>query len=191
MFAAQESKTISTSPRRPLTRRGFTLAELVIAVGMTAMITTALLILSASTGRSLAEMVNYVDLDHYNRVALDSLTRELRQVRYLTSYNSNSFTFSDKDGIDLTYTYSPASRTLVRTKNGQTQRLLDQCDRFNFAIYQRNPLSNRYDLISISAITNCKVITVAWSCSRSLFGRKANNEQSQTAKIVIRNKKEL
>src|SRR5262245_12571540 len=109
MFAAPEFKITSTSQRRPRPRRGFTLAELVIAVGMTAMITTALLILSASTGRSLAEMVNYVDLDHYNRVALDSLTRELRQVRYLTTYNSNSFTFSDKDGIDLTYTYSPAA----------------------------------------------------------------------------------
>ena len=162
-----------------------------MGVAMTAMLTTALLILSSSTGRSLAEMVNYVDLDHYNRLALDNMTRELRQVRDLTSYSIISVTCTDKDGLDLNYTYSPVNRTLTRTKNGRATVLLEQCDRFNFAIYQRTPLAKKYDLIPASSLANCKVIAVSWSCSRTLFGRKVNTEQGQTAKIVVRNKKEL
>src|SRR6266498_4739275 len=109
MFAAPEFKITSIESRTRANRSGMTVLELVFAVGLTGIAATALLILSVSTGRSLAEMVNYVDLDHYNRVALDKLTRELRQVRYLVSVanNKKSVTFSDKDGLDVTYTYSP------------------------------------------------------------------------------------
>src|SRR6185436_14357189 len=188
MFAALECKTTSIKRQRRFHQRsGLSLVELVIGVGLTGIAATALLILSSSTGRSLAELANYVDLDHYNRVALDNLTRELRQVRYLNTYSSNSVTCTDKDGSQLSYVYSPIDRTLTRTKAGFSTRLLEQCDRLNFSIYQRTPQSNRYDLIGTSAITNCKVITVTWSCSRSMFGRKVNTEQGQTARIVIRN----
>src|SRR5204862_5894602 len=120
MFASPVSKTTSSRERSQNTRSmrfctggrpacaGVTLVEVLIGTFLTALAATALLILSASTGRSLAEMTNYVDLDHYNRVALDKLTRELRQVRYLVSVanNKKSVTFSDKDGLDVTYTYS-------------------------------------------------------------------------------------
>jgi hypothetical protein len=164
--------------------------ELVFGVALTALAATALLILSSSTGRSLAEMVNYVDLDHYNRVALDKLTRDLRQVRFLTSLSSNSVTCMDKDGTALSYVYSSGARTLTRTKGGVSSQVLSQCDGLKFAIYQRTPISGGFDLYP-TVITNCKVISVTWSCSRSLFGRKSNTEQGQAARIVIRNKKEL
>jgi len=174
-----------------------TVLELVFAVGLTGIAATALLILSVSTGRSLAEMVNYVDLDHYNRVALDKLTRDLRQVRYLDSLSTTAITFIDKDGTPLSYVYDPAGRTLKRIKNGQTQlpALLEQCDQLQFAIYQRSPVAGSFDLIPATTLANCKVVTITWSCSRKILGLRAsihaNTEQGQTAKIVIRNKKEI
>ena len=191
MFAALEFKTTSIERQRRAHCSGVTLVELVIAVGLSALAATALLILSVSTGRSLAEMVNYVDLDHYNRVALDSLTRELRQVRDINSFSVNSMTFTDKDGAPLSYVYLPAQRTLNRVKDGQSKPLLEQCDQLQFAIYQRTPIANSFDLITASKLPDCKVVTITWSCSRMIFGHKANTEQGQTAKIVIRNKNEL
>jgi hypothetical protein len=192
---------MSTSPRahsassgqawvRATERSGMTLMELVIGVLLTTLAATALLILSSNTGRCLAELTNYVDLDHYNRVALDTMTRDLRQVRYMTSFSSNAVTCVDKDGGQLSYVYSPVNRTLTQTKGGLSKQLLQQCDQFNFAIYQRTPVSNKYSLFSTTA-TNCKVISVTWSCSRTLFGRKVNKEQGQAARIVVRNKKEI
>jgi hypothetical protein len=172
-------------------RAGVTLVEFMIAAGLSGLAATALLILAMSTGRSIAEMINYVDLDHYNRLALDNLTREVRQVLLITALTSNSVSFVDKDGAAVTYDYSPSNRALTRTKAGETRTMLEQCDQLRFASYQRTPVSNRYDLIPTTAITNTKVLTVTWSCSRTLFGVRANTEQGQTAKIVIRNKKEL
>jgi Tfp pilus assembly protein PilW len=170
---------------------GATLVEFLMAVGLSGIIAGALLILAVSTGRSIAEMVNYVDLDHHNRLALDNMTREVRQVRTITALTSNSVTFLDKNGTTVRYSYSPSDRALSRISGGTTQTLIDQCDRLNFAAYQRTPASNTYNLISTSTITNTKAITVTWSCSRRTFGFRANTEQGQTAKIVIRNKKEL
>jgi hypothetical protein len=172
-------------------RAGVTLVEFLIAAGLSALVASALLILTVSTGRSLAEMFNYVDLDHHNRLALDNLTREVRQVRYITGMTSNTVSFVDKNGSPVSYAYSPSDRTLTRTQGGETRTLLEQCDRLQFACYQRTPASNKYELIPTSAITNTKVLTVTWSCSRTLLGVRANTEQGQTAKIVIRNKKEL
>lgn len=172
-------------------RAGITLTEFLIAGALSGLVATALLVLTVSTGRSLAEMFNYVDMDHHNRLALDNLTREVRQVRLITSMTSNSVSFVDKDGVPVNYTYSPTGRTLTRTRGADVRTLLAQCDRLQFASYQRTPASNKYDLIPTSAITNTKVLTVTWSCSRTMFGVRANTEQGQTAKIVIRNKKEL
>jgi hypothetical protein len=192
MFVEAEFRITSTERRLRANRSGVSIMELLVALGLTAIAATAILILSFSTGRSLAEMVNYIDLDHYNRVALDNLTRDLRQVSYITSFSPTAVTFADKDGTPLSYVYTPAKGTLECFKNGQlSKRLLDQCDRLQFAIYQRSPVSNRYDLIPTTVLTNCKVVTVTWSCSRTIFGIKANTEQGQTAKVVIRNKKEL
>jgi hypothetical protein len=179
-----------TSKRSKQARAGVTLTEFIFAAGLSGLAATALLVLAMSTGRSIAEMVNYVDMDHQNRLALDQLTREVRQVRLITAMTTNTVSFVDKNGAAVTYLYSPTDRTLTRTSAGESQTLLAQCDRLKFASYQRTPASNKYDLITTSAITNTKVLTVTWSCSRSLFGVKANTEQGQTAKIVIRNKKE-
>jgi Tfp pilus assembly protein PilW len=172
-------------------RSGVTLTEFVIAAGLSGLVASALLILAVSTGRSIAEIVNYVDMDHANRVALDTMTREMRQVRTITSLSSNAVVFVDRDGATVAYNYSPQNRALTRVQGLETKTLIDHCNSLRFGCYQRTPASNKYDLIPTSAITNTKVITITWSCSRQLFGLHSNTEQGQTAKIVIRNKKEL
>jgi Tfp pilus assembly protein PilW len=166
-----------------------TLVEMMVATALMSLAVGALLILSSSTGRSLAEMVNYVDLDHYNRVALDTMTREIRQARSLVSFSKNKLTFEEFDGTSLVYTYSPTDQALKRRRGTEPERvILEQCDDFEFGMYQRNPLAKTYKLIPTTSTATCKVITITWSCSRTLFRAKANTEQGQAAKIVLRNK---
>jgi hypothetical protein len=162
-----------------------------MAIGVTSLIVVVILILAVSTGRSFVEMVNYVDLDHNNRMALDIMSRDLRQVRGLESSSSNSLVFFDRDGQPLEYSYSPADQTLVRVKAGAKITVLENCDKLVFAVYQRTPISNTFDLYPVTATTNTKVVSVTWNCSRKMFGRTVNSEQAQSARIVIRNKKEL
>lgn len=190
MLPRVESKITSTDPRGRLARAGVSLAEFVIAMGVTAIVALALVAISVTTGRSLSEMFNYIDLDHYNRIALDTMTRDLRQVRFLSSYQTNAVSFIDQYSNTLSFVYSPTNRLLTRVSAGRTNTLLRDCDFLQFGIYQRTPRSNSWDLYTASELTNCKVVSVTWSCSRAILGLKANTEQGQTARIIIRNKKE-
>lgn len=185
-----ESRITSTEPPRTAGRSGFSLTEFVIAMALTAIVAIVLVTISLTTGRTLSEMFNYIDLDHYNRIALDTMTRDLRQVRYLSSYQTNSITFVDHNSNSLSFAYSRTNRLLTRVQGGLTNTLLRDCDFLEFGIYQRTPQSNSFALYTATELTNCKVVSIKWSCSRSLFGIKANSEQGQTARIVIRNKKE-
>jgi Tfp pilus assembly protein PilW len=195
MFAAQDCKTISTehlgaanSSRRRLSRGGYTLIEFIFAVGLTGIFVAAIVSISLTSGRSFAEMVNYVELDQNNRTAMDNLSKEIRQVNWLSSFDATHLTFIDNDGQPLTYEYSPSGRSLTRTKHGATTLLLTGCDSMNFDIYQRSPQTNSYDLIAVAEATNCKVVSITWTCSRSLLGNRANTDSAQVAKIVLRNK---
>src|SRR5688572_1089148 len=190
MFAAAECKTTFTRRQRRRSCAGLSLIELVISLFLGVMAGTAVLILSVHTGRSFAEIVNYVDLDHSSRIALDTMTRELRQVRQLTSFSPTALTFEDKDGIPLSYVYSPVDRILRRIKGTETTEILKQCDKVAFAMYQRTPLDKDYKLITTTSPATCKAITVTWNSSRTILGANISAKQSQTTKIVIRNKKE-
>jgi len=161
-----------------------------VAVALTSIFMTVMVSISLSTGRSFAEIVNYVDLDHINRLAIDNLSREIRQVKFLTSFDPARLTFVDNDNQQLTYEFSPTDRCLTRTKDDVTSLVLSDCDSLQFAMFQRTPLTNSYNLIPVTEATNCKVISITWSCSRSLFGRRANTESAQVARIVLRNKQQ-
>jgi len=189
-MSVSPASRITSIDRRRRRQSALSVAEVVVALGLTGILLIVLVTISLTTGRSLAEMFHYVDLDHYNRIALDVMTRDLRQVRYLSDYQTNSVSFVDHSSNTLTFAYSPTNRLLTRVQAGRTNTLLKDCDFLRFEIYQRTPQSNSYTLYTASQLTNCKVISVTWSCSRSLFGLKANTEQGQTARIVIRNKKE-
>jgi hypothetical protein len=87
----------------------------------------------------------------------------------------------------VTYTYSPTARTLVRTANGTTRTLLEECDQLRFSIFQRNPINGTYDYYETTdnpAIT--KIVQLSWVCSRDILGKQANTESVQSAKVVIR-----
>ena len=189
MSAAPDYKIINTRRgKRFSSQAGFTLVEFMIAVGLAALFATVLVSITLTTGRSFAEIVNYVDLDNYNRIALDNISREVRQVNFLATYDATHLNFIDNDNQPLIYEYVPASGTLTRTKNGATTLLLRGCDSMQFTLYQRSPVTNSFDLVPVTEATNCKVISITWTCSRSLLRLKANTEAAQAAKIVIRNK---
>src|SRR5262245_3128437 len=128
MLPSPGFKTTCTSRSRRARRAGLSLMELLMALGLTGILLLVIVALAIATGRSLAEMFNYVDLDHSNRIAIDVMSRDVRQVRYLSAYNTNSISFVDKDLTTLSYVYSPSARMLTRVKGGQTNTLLEDCD---------------------------------------------------------------
>jgi hypothetical protein len=174
--------------------RGIALAEMTVAIAVSAIILTALLSFTVYAAKTFAAMSNYVDLEQKSQFALDTMTSEIRQANCLTNFTTrtmangskvtNSVTFSDWDGGELTYNYT--GNVLLRQKNGINTMLLTNVDYLCFQLFQRNPKPGEWSQYDAADIATCKLISVSWICSRKILGETMNSESVQTAKIIIR-----
>ena len=183
-----------------------TLVELLMAVGISGMVFAAVSVLILFSGRSYAALANYVDLDSRSRSALDRMSKEIRQVDEVTGSGTTSLpsgqvitnrlvlsgTETNGSAYTVTYDYSPATATLVRTKEGGsypgTTTLLTGCTYLNFGMYQRVPKTNSFEQFDAADLATCKVVQLDWICSRKIFNKTANTETIESAKVVIRKK---
>ena len=174
------------------------MVEAMIATGLGTMVLAAVARLTLYGARTSVAVVNYEDLDSKSRYALDIVSREIRQANAVLSYQTNSFTLTNwAQAAAITLTWDPNAGTVTMDKTGQsTITNLTQCDRWNFAFYQRTPWVTGTNVIFYPAtnaagnldLTLCKLISMSWKCSRSILGAKINTESVQTAEIVLRNK---
>jgi hypothetical protein len=179
-------KTTSIKPHSHRRVAGFLLAETMVAVGITSLVVLVICAFSIFSGRSFAALFNYVDLDDANRIAIDQLTRDVRQANKVKNCTTNSIVLEDADGIDISYSYDAGAKTLTRAKNGVARVMLQGCDRLGFVIGQRNTVGGSYEVYPAATPATAKVVNVSWSCSRGIFRAQENTEAVQTARIVIR-----
>ena len=167
-----------------------TLVETLIATGVGSIVMAALLALFLFSARSFAALANYVDLDNKSRNALDTMSSDIRQADFLTSYQTNQLVFQTTDTTNtlaLTYFYDPVATTLTRTLGVRSTVLLTNCTSLNFGIFARNPLGGQWDTYSNGVVSNCKLVQLTWVCQRGILGgRIANTESVQSAKVVMR-----
>lgn len=185
-------KCTANKVRQP-NRQAFAMMELVFTVGISMVLFLTVTAFAMFCSRSFAALYNYVDLDDVNRVAIDQITRDVRESSRVTYYNptGTALTLVGGNGDIIAFVYNPVGRTLTRTvisPSGSSERtvLLKECDKLYFDISQRNTKTGGYDVWDAATIDTAKVINVTWVCSRSLFGHKENTESVQTARIVIR-----
>jgi len=178
-----ECKTTSTKRRKGA---AFTLVEFIVASAIGSLLVTAVASLMYFSARSYAALANYVDLDQHSRNTLDRMSMEIRQADYLFSYTTNQLIFVNGGQTNLSYTYSPNARTLVRMNGTVRETLLTECDALVFSIYARATQSNAFDQFPTTVATNAKLVKVNWMCNRKILGQKLNTESLESAKIVIR-----
>jgi prepilin-type N-terminal cleavage/methylation domain-containing protein len=176
-------------------KRGFTLPEMMMAVGVFSLSGLALMGLWLYCIRGFGAMYNYALLDQCNRQAMDQMTREVRQARQVIDCSSNSITvltanLDGSPGPQVTYMFNPIGQTLVRTStDGTTKVLLQNCNLLNFNLYTRCP-SNAVFGIFPAATSNwqqtVKVIQLSWKTSITTPTCVGTSEDVQTARIVIR-----
>ncbi len=162
-----------------------------MAMGITSLLLLALASFMMFSGHSFAALFNYVDLDDANRVAMDQLSRDIRQAIKVNNFTATTLELDTTEGgvaSSMTYAWDSGTRILTRTssKDNVARLLLHDCDSFHFDVCKRNPKNGTYDIYPAATVGTAKVIDVSWVCSRSIFGRKENTESVQTARIVIR-----
>src|SRR6266849_9716552 len=114
LLPAMDSRITPTKTNSGPRRAAFVLSEVIVATGITALLMVGLVAFFMFAGESFAAMFNYADLDGANRIAMDTLTTDLRQCNKVKIYTTTSLTLEDYDLSILTYTYDPAAKTLVR-----------------------------------------------------------------------------
>jgi len=83
------------------------------------------------------------------------------------------------------------------SKTGESDlTALTECDTWNFALYQRTPYITSTNVLYYPAtngsgvmdVNLCKLISLSWKCSRTIFAQKVNTESVQAAQIILRSK---
>jgi Tfp pilus assembly protein PilV len=172
-----------------------TLVEVLVATGLGTVVLAAVMSMTVYSARSFAAVSNYVDMDMRSRHALDKMSQEIRQADGLTpnGFSATQLVFTGTDPMTtapytLTYTYDPARKTLTRSRGGESESLLTQCDSLVWSMYKRNMTNGTDEPIPTSDPRTCKLIKLDWVCSRSILGKSANTESVQSAEIVVRKK---
>ena len=162
-----------------------TLPEMMVAIGVGAIILTVIAMVFMNSTRSFAAVGNYVSMDTASRNAFDHLTREIRQAGNLVEFTPTHLKFVCYGATNsfLVYDWDAASRQLTEWKTGDAgaHTLLTECDQLAFSM--RDVLFQPTTVISKG-----KGISVSWKCSRTILGQKATTEDMQQALIIMRNK---
>jgi len=175
-------------------RAGWTLVEMIVAVGIFSISGLALATIFLFCIRSFAAMTNYATLDKCNRHAMDVLTTEIRQAQQVLSYSSNatsaSLTILNGNGVNVTYSFDSSKQQFCRN-DGHNTVLLTNCNLVAFGLYVRPLASNSFDLYPLDTGNNwqqqVKTIQLTWKTSMNICPTaQVNSEDVQTACIVIR-----
>ena len=175
-----------------------TFIELLVTVGLGALVLTVVTMLFLFGMRSFGSIGNYSAMDAQSRLALDLMSQEIRQsgqvfgaqtggaVKWLTVgvTNANGSVTTNR------FTWDSSTGDMLWEKNGTAPRtLLTGCDQWSFTFYQRSPDTNgQWHFFPTSDISLCKMINMSWRCSRTNIIRKFNTESMVTAELVMRNK---
>lgn len=135
---------------------GFSLIELMAAIGISAIVLTAITTTFISQTRSYNTQEQVNAMQQNARVAMDMITREVRMAGYNTNglltfdgitYNAgqiriqanlNGDTDTGDANEDITYAYNATDDTIERTTGGFTEALVDNIDVFTFAYLDKD-----------------------------------------------------
>jgi hypothetical protein len=165
--------------------RAMTLVEMMVAIGVGFTVITVMATVFTSASCSFAAMTNYVSMDGNSRNALDQMTQEIRQAGDLVEFTPTHLKFGYRAGTNsfLVFDWNAASGQLTEfnTATTTTNVLLTGCNQLAFSLYNSA-------FAPTTILSQGKGVSVNWTCSRTILGRKSTTEDMQQALIVIRNK---
>jgi prepilin-type N-terminal cleavage/methylation domain-containing protein len=178
----------NVSPFLTSKKRGLTLIEMMVAMGIGVILLTGITVIFITGLRSYLSMGNYIDMNLKSRSTLDRLTRDIRKSKDVVSCTPSMLVLDYDGTTHLTYSYDANARALTRQIGNLTpDTLLTRCDQLEFKMYQKSPQAGG-DFLMTTNIAQAKSINVNWQCSRLCFGVISNTEGMLQASVVIRNK---
>lgn len=133
--------TISTD--LPDKKRGFTLAELLVALAIMSIVLASMYPAIIQLAQGSESVVNYTEMNTLTRNALERFGRDARMARNIklaTDYR----VILDVQGVDVEYRYYPDVGAFYREVNGNQQLLLTDSEDLLFSFYdlRQNPTTD-------------------------------------------------
>ncbi len=180
-----ECKITFTKARRT---GAFTIIEVLIASSAAVVVAIGIASFTMFSARTFVAMGNYTDLNEADRIAIDKMSKDIRQAHSVTAMSSNSLTFNDVSNNSLQFTYNASAQQLQRISGGtNTTVLLSNCSSLTFSTYQHTLISNTFLCYNDGVTNNSRVIQVNWSCYRKIMGKNSTTENDESSEIVMRN----
>ena len=170
-------------------RRGFTLAEVMIASTLSVVVMGGILSTTLMITRSGYRVEQYTDMENESRKSLDQFGQDVRMAQDVAWIDANSLTLTlpvDATSSAITtisYTYDAGARTFSRTTSGRTTILLTGIDDCTLMGYKING-----DPTHTSATPTDSWATISSSTKQlqlSVSSRRTQSTQVQTAQKVI------
>lgn len=195
----------SSSPlRTPASSRpslpGFSLVEMMVAVGIASIVLVVLALLSLNGLQSFLIMGNSTALDARSRWAADQITRELRQaagvVRYEVEEASRTLVLTNRlEGYLLQYVWNAADCTLTSQKADEPPVVcLTDCDDWAAEFFQNQlqasatapywPATNGAGELDLD---QARIVSLSWKCRCPVAGSRITTESAQTVQVALRN----
>ena len=136
---------------------------------------------------SYASMANYAELNAKNRMASDTISRDIRSASSVASVTASQLVLHFAK-TDVTYTYDPDLATLTRAQFGRPRILLKNVDHLGFFLYQR-PLTNAaYEQFPTATPATAKMVAFEWVCSQRVYLAVKTTSSHEAAIVELRNK---
>lgn len=165
--------------------RGFTLAELMLAITIGGIVLGGAMTSVNLWARSAMAVGNYADMSGSCRRALDTFATDVRMANDVTVSTANTFTFTafnaGTSSVTVSYAFDDTNDTLTRTYDGTSRVILENVDQFSLSYSDltlsatTNPLSVK--VVQIKAILQKKVINLT------------NTDEIISARFMLRNRR--
>lgn len=173
--------TVPFSGRRRT--RAFTLTEVLIAMALAGIISSALFASWSFIARSTVSIANYTEMNTAGRIGLDTFSRDVRMARDIRDFSDTGMTLimDDSAAERIHYVYDPDERVLIRQTNVDEDVLFRDIDELILSRFTvlRTPATNDLET---------KQIQLELRMVRQTLNRDAS-KKIVSARYIMRNKR--
>jgi prepilin-type N-terminal cleavage/methylation domain-containing protein len=137
---------------------GFTLMELLVALGLSGILLTAILTTFVFIVKGGTRLMHYRDIESRASLALQQFAIDTRQAGSVNWVSANVLRMEVGDSGAVSYTYDPAKGTLSRQTTAGTRTLASDINTFTFDAFDRD--GTELDLAAANINTRTKMVQI-------------------------------
>src|SRR6266496_749982 len=180
-----------TLRRARLATRAMTLMEMVVGIAVCSLVLSSVMVIFLTSSRSFEILGDYVLMDRSSRNAMDHMTREIRKSYDVLSFTTNvlKLKYDSAGTTNLVYQWSTNTLQLteqwIKSGTTNTSILMTNCDSLVFSMFMNGTVPNSSTYSNALTTNATKMVSVAWTCSRTVLGKKLATEDMQEAQVVM------